>query len=556
MTSAREWDDSFDVIVVGSGSAALSAALRVCVAGLRCKVIEKSEWIGGTSAMSGAGTWIPANHHAIAAGLTDSVDEALTYLRSASPDGWLACEDHRWRAFALAAPRMLEFVESHSPLKFALTDEPDVMPHRNGGKTRGRMLSPRPLSKWIVGRHAGKIRHSTLPHLFTYQEVYDGDLYHRPVWATLRVLPRLIWRVLSSSRAQGSALITGLLKGCLDHGCMVETGARVTDLVQGSDGRIEGLVARSGDAEKRYRATRGVVIASGGFEWNVEMRNAHFPGHLDWLGSPRTNEGDGHRMVAAVGGQLARMDQANIYPSIPTVYEGQPHGLPVIFQAEKHAIVVNSFARRFASEYDFNIGVAVDRRDPTTGLPENLPAWVIADSRLLKDAPPLRFYAGRSPNWLIRANSIRELAGKIDVSADALEETMARYNGFCEQGRDLDFHRGESPWEQFKAGGASNAMGDISRPPFLAAPFNRSILGTKGGARTNEFGQVLREDGTVVPGLYASGLAMANPIGTSAIAPGTTIGPNLTWGFICGETLVGTNEPRIKTSSCSPAATA
>jgi len=262
--------------------------------------------------------------------------------------------------------------------------------------------------------------------------------------APLAALPSRFAFAFASMSSVVSALITGLLKVCLDHGCVIEPGVRVTELLPGPDGRIEGLVSRSGDKPRFYRATKGVVIASGGFEWNVEMRNSHFPGHLDWLGSPRPNEGDGHRMVAAVGGQLARMDQANVYPAIPTVYEGQPHGLPVIFQAEKHAIVVNSSARRFVSEYDFNIGVALDRRAPTTGLPENLPAWVIADCRLLKDALHLRFYSGRSPNWLIRANSIRELAGKIGVSADALEETIACYNRFCAQGCDLDFQRGES----------------------------------------------------------------------------------------------------------------
>jgi 3-oxosteroid 1-dehydrogenase len=538
MTEFQNWHESYDVLVVGSGSAALSAALRVSVAGLRCKIIEKSEWIGGTSAMSGAGTWIPANHHAAAAGLQDSSDDALAYLRSASPAGWQAAEDHLWIAFAHAAPQALLFIEAHSPLRFALTREPDILQERQGGKACGRMLSPKPLSKWIVGRYAGKIRPSTLPHLFTYQEVYDGNLYHRPIRAIMQVLPRLIWRLLSRSRAQGSALITGLLKGCLEQGCRVETDARAVELVPDTNGQIVGLVVDTGGVRKRYRAFAGVVIASGGFEWNREMLTEHFPGELDWLGSPRTNEGDGQRMVAAVGGALARMDQANVYPTIPTRYEGKPHGLPITFQAAKHAIVVNRYGRRFVSEYDFNIGAAVDRRDPVTGRPENLPAWLIADSRLLKEAPPLAWYASRSPNWLVKAGSLRELASKISVPAQALEETVARFNDYCRLGNDLDFHRGESSWEQFKAGGSDSAMGSIERPPFVGAPFNRSILGTKGGARTNELGQVLRENGAIIPGLYAAGLAMANPIGTFAVAPGTTIGPNLTWGFICGEALV------------------
>jgi 3-oxosteroid 1-dehydrogenase len=122
-----------------------------------------------------------------------------------------------------------------------------------------------------------------------------------------------------------------------------------------------------------------------------------------------------------------------------------------------------------------------------------------------------------------------------------MHQSFARFNAFCASGRDLDFHRGERIWESFKAGGAGAALGSLERAPFYAMPLNRSILGTKGGARTNEKGQVLRPDGSVIAGLYAAGLAMANPIGTRAVGPGTTIGPNLTWGFICAETLLKAN---------------
>ena len=126
-------------------------------------------------------------------------------------------------------------------------------------------------------------------------------------------------------------------------------------------------------------------------------------------------------------------------------------------------------------------------------------------------------------------------------TAGVLEATIARYNEFCTRGSDDDFHRGETVWEQFKAGGPKNALGSVEEAPFFAMPLNRSILGTKGGARTNAKGQVLRPDGSVIAGLYAAGLSMANPIGTRAVGPGTTIGPNLTWGFICGSTLLSDN---------------
>jgi 3-oxosteroid 1-dehydrogenase len=525
-----------DVLVIGSGSAGLAAALRSAVAGLRVVILEKSGYLGGTSAMSGAGTWVPANHHAAEAGLADSPAEALQYLRAASPAGWAAHEDALWAAFAENASLMLAFLEKATPLRFALTEEPDVMPERPGGKLRGRMVSPLPLRKALLGAYSGKLRRSTLPHLYTYQEVYDGDLYHRPVRATLRIAHRLLWRLLTGSRAQGSALITGLLKGCLDHGCRIELDARVTRLTTDAIG-VTGAVVESRGATRTYRARRGVVLATGGFEWDEEMRRRYFPGPLDWLGSPRSNAGDGQRMAESVGAALANMDQANVYPAMPTSYEGAPHGIPVIFQAEPHAIVVDRTGNRFVSEYDFNIGEAIDRRD-AGGEPVHLPAWVIAERRFLMQAPPVWWYARYKPGWLIRAASLEELAARTGLPAAALAATVARYNAFCRAGKDLDFHRGESWWEQFKAGGANAAMAPIEHAPFFAMPLNRSILGTKGGARTNAKGQVLRADGTVIAGLYAAGLAMANPIGTRAVGPGTTIGPNLTWGFICGGTII------------------
>ena len=221
----------YDVVVAGSGSAGLSTALRAAVGGLRVAVFEKTDVLGGTSAMSGAGTWTPANHHALAAGIADSIAEAIEYIRAVCPSDWKEEEDELWVAFTRNAPRMLRFLEEHTPLRFALSEEPDIMAERSGGKTRGRMLSPRPLRKAIVGSYASRIRRSTLPHLFTYQEVYDGDLYHRPARAALRFGPRVLWRLLTNSRAQGSALVVGLLRGCLDSGCHVETNSRVVELL-------------------------------------------------------------------------------------------------------------------------------------------------------------------------------------------------------------------------------------------------------------------------------------------------------------------------------------
>lgn len=531
-----------DVVIVGSGSAAASAGLRAALGGLSVVMLEKTELLGGTSAMSGAGVWIPANHHAANEGITDSAEDALEYLRSASPEGWGASEDALWQSFVEAAPRMLAFLEAHSPLRFGLTNEPDPLAEKPGGKERGRMVSPRPLSRHVLGRFARKLRPSTLPHLFTYQEMLGFDPYHHPVGAALRLAPRILWRLATGRRGQGNALMIGLLKGCLDAGCVIELGTRVRSLlIDEASGAVTGVIGERAGGPCRITARRGVVLAAGGFDWNEALRQRNFPGPLDRIGAPRSNEGDAQLMAEHAGAFLARMDQANVYPCLPTIYEGNLHGLPATFQAEPHAILVDRTGQRFVSECDYNIGEVLDRREPQSGQPKHLPAWVVADSRFLARSPIFRRHARLEPGWLVTARTLDELAERTGLPKVALLATVGRFNGFCVKGRDDDFRRGESVWERKKYGGAAAQLKPIECAPFVAMRFNRCLLGTKGGVRTDGKGRALRADGSVVPGLYAAGLSMANPIGTRALGAGTTLGPNLTWGFICGEALMQDN---------------
>ncbi|MBO1326101.1 FAD-dependent oxidoreductase [Acetobacter sp. TBRC 12305] len=532
-------DETYDVVVLGSGAAGMTAALRAAQGGLKVLVVEKTARLGGTSAMSGAGTWVPANHIAAKAGVQDSSEEALTYLHAVSPAGWESDEAPLWRAFAYAAPQMLKFVEAHTPLRFKLVDEPDPFPESPGGKSVGRMVTPKVLSRRILGRFSRSLRDSTLVTLFDYDEMVRHDPYHHPIRTGLRLLPQLARRWLTRSGGQGTALMAGLIKGCLDLRCTFLLRTRACRLVSDKSGRVTAVEVEHDGSKRVIAARRGVVLATGGFEWDTMMRKEFFPGPVDRIGSPRTNEGDGQKMASEAGALLARMDQANIYPCLPTRYEGRSHGLPVTYQAEPHSIIVNRDGRRFLSEYDFNIGEILDQRDPETGEPVHLPAWLIADIRFLGRSLPFRWYASYDKRWTVRADTLEDLAGKIGLSPQALADTVKRFNTFCDEGVDRDFGRGTGTWDTYKSHGSNNTLGKIEKGPYLAFRLNRSILGTKGGARTNASGQVLRTDGSVLEGLYAAGLAMANPIGTRAVGAGTTIGPNMTWGFICAGTILG-----------------
>jgi 3-oxosteroid 1-dehydrogenase len=548
MIDEQGWDRETDVVVVGSGAAALSCALTAAIGGARVTVLEKASVLGGTTAMSGAGTWIPANHHMLAAGMADSPEEALTYLRATAPAGWQAEEDALWQAFAAHAPATLALIEAHTPLEFELVHHPDLYSEAPGGKFRGRMVSPRLISRNILGRWRNRIRTSTLPQIFTYREMVIGTVLSRPVRTLTRMAPSLLHRFLTRRVGMGNALVTGLLKGCLDKGCEILAGTAAQELIRedGERGRILGVAARQRERDVRIRARKGVVLATGGFEWDEPRRQKHFPGETGLIGSPRTNTGDGHRMAESVGAQLARMDQANIFAVTNTIYEGRRHAKPLNEAYKPHGVLVNRLGKRFVNEGDPNVGVVIDTRDKETGNPIHLPCWRIFDAQYASKNKVAMWLGRRDPDWFRKADSIEGLARLIDLDPAVLADTIARFNGFVRAGRDDDFHRGETAWEMFhtedpRRPNRNGALGTIEKPPFYAAPYYRAILVTKGGPRTNERGQVLRADGSVIGGLYCAGVAMANPIGSKAVGAGTTIGPCLTWGHICGLNLLREN---------------
>ncbi len=524
-----------DVVVVGSGAAGLAAALTAAVDGASVVVLEKSPVLGGTTAMSSAGTWVPANHHMLAAGIADSPEETLSYLRATAPPGWAADEDELWQALAEHSATMLRFLEDKTPLVFELVNHPDFYVEAPGGKLFGRMVSPTLISRYILGRLWNKVRPSVKPQFFTYKEMIGGILKD-PWRAALKLGPRLVWRVIAGKVGLGNGLIVGLLRGCLDHGCRILTSADVKHLVTEA-GAVVGVEAQINDKSTRIAAARGVVIATGGFDWAPDYMPKYFP-EMQLIGAPRSNTGDGQRMAAEVGAKLERMDQANIAPITFTQYEGHRHAQPLYETYAPHCILVNRHGERFASEGSPALGGALDERGPD-GKSVHLPAWRIFDARYRHKLGAM--YAAKDPTFVRSAPTLEALAAKIAIEPAKLRTTVDRFNGWATEGVDRDFHRGETAWERYYTGEGAAALGTVAEPPFFAAPFLYASLGTKGGARTNRHGEVLRPDKSVIGGLYCAGIAMAGPIGTKAVGAGTTIGPCLTFGYIAGRSIARRN---------------
>ena len=529
-----------DVVIVGSGAAALTAALTARKSGKTVRIVEKTAFIGGTSAMSGGMTWIPANHYAEQAGFKDSPAEALDYMRAAAPPGWQETEDALWQRQMEAGPQMLRFVEAHSPLRFCLTDVPDPFQELPGAKN-SRILSVEPISKKILGRYRRKIRRSTVPQQLTYHETMAANLFRHPALGMIKSWRTLIARWWSDSVAQGGGLVVGLLKGCLDAGCLIELSTRAVALTVDESGVVDGIEVESGGKRRRFGARNGVILASGGFEWDEKMLATYFPSEVDFRSGPSSNEGDGHKMAQALGAAFAHMDQGNIVIQPPTRYEGRLHGLPLRIHAEPDAIIVGRDGRRFASEYEFWVYDRIMDRDEDGQLIHQ-PAWVISHWPMVERTPLIGWFRHFKSGWLLRADSIEELARLTELPTDNLKETLERFNGFARSGKDLDFNRGAGNVYERSLADSLGLMQEIHRPPYVAYRFRPSLLGTKGGVRTDSSGQALRADGTAIPGLYCAGNVMANPTGARTPSQvGTTIGPYMTWGYICAQALIRRN---------------
>lgn len=526
-----------DVIVVGSGAAGLSAALAAAVDGAKVVVLEKASVLGGTTAMSSAGTWVPANHHMKAAGIEDSAEETLTYIRATAPPGWQKDEDPLWRALAENAAPMLRFLEDRTPLRFELVNHPDFYVEATGGKLFGRMVSPTVISRFLLGRLWNKVRPSVKPQYFTYKEMVGGILKD-PWKAGLKMGHRLVWRFLAQKVGLGNGLIVGLLRGCLDHRCRIFTDADVKNLIVDGEA-VTGVDAVIAGKPTTLRAIKGVVLATGGFDWSDDYMPKYFPG-IEILGAPRSNTGDGQRMAEAVGAELAHMDQALISSATFTEYEGKRHAQPVFETYTGHVILVNRHGERFANEGSAALGLAMDERGPD-GKPKHLPVWRVFDSQYRNKLSEM--HTRKDPGFLRSAPTLEALAEKIGLDPNTLVATVERFNKWSREGVDRDFHRGETAWERYYTGDPKNgaALRRIEKPPFFASPYLYVSLGTKGGPRTNERCEVLRPDRSVIAGLYCAGIAMAHPIGTKAVGAGTTIGPCLTFGYIAGKAVTRRN---------------
>lgn len=532
-----------DVLIVGTGCAGLTAALAAHERGAHVTILEKTELVGGTTAVSAGALWIPCNHHSIKAGFGDSREAAIRYItRLADGRGDAGLIE----LFVDTGPDMLRFIEEQTTLRLEMISEfPDYHPEMDGAQQRGRSLDAGIFATGALGEWAAKLRHSPIFGMLplSINELRTYGLSANPLNTPIELVQQRLEQGIVSF---GTALAGHLLAAVLDRGIEPLLGARVRRLITRGD-RVVGVEAEQDGKPVQIMARRGIVLASGGFEWDKQLNAQFLGGHLTHPQSPPANEGDGLRMAMALGADLANMSDAWWCPAhaLPgESYDGQPlaRGDFTTIRGLPHTMIVNRAGKRFVNEsLTYNdLTKALLQFDPNAYDRPNLPAWLILDQNYLSRYA-LHTYIPIPgfplPDWLIRADSLEALADKLGVDRQALVQTAERFNEFARAGTDADYGRGESAHDRDNGDashGPNPCLGTIDAPPFCALPVHVGSLGTKGGVRVNQESQVLHVGGQPIAGLYAAGNVMAGITGAGYPGGGATIGVAMTFGYIAG----------------------
>jgi 3-oxosteroid 1-dehydrogenase len=541
-----------DVVVVGAGGAGMTAALAARSHGLDTVLLEKSAYFGGSTARSGGGVWIPNNYALRDAGQADDPALSRLYLDSIVGD---RVPKARRDTYLDRGPEVMDFIRARTPVRFTwVPNYSDYLPEQPGGRSAGRSVEPIPLDARFLGDELAHLhpQYTKAPAnmIVTQADFRKISLGLRTVRGPVTMAKVLLRRIISLVRGQkmyamGNAISIGLRKGLLDAGVPLHYESELTDLVI-EDGRVVGVRVLRGGETVTVRARRGVILGSGGFEKNLEMREKYQPQptSVDWTTGSQFNTGAGVLAGIAAGAQTDLMDDAWWGPTIPL-----PSG-PWFCLAERNlpgSIIVNGAGKRFMNEaMPYVEAVHEIYAGEATGV-SHVPAWMIIDQRyrnryLFAGLMPRQPFPGRWYKYgtVRSAASLEELAAEIEVPPSALANTVERFNGFARTGVDADFHRGESDYDKYYSDPTvkpNPSLHSIDQGPFYAVKIVPGDLGTKGGLVTDERARVLRADGSVIAGLYAAGNVSSAVMGNTYAGPGATIGPALTFGYLAAETI-------------------
>lgn len=532
-----------DMVVVGSGASGLTAALIAAEAGLKVTLVEKTGVIGGTSVVSGGSIWAPGNRYLTKIGRTDSRDDVIEYLRTLTLG---RVDEELYTTFVDTVNPMLDEVVALTGIQFeANPHHPDYQPQLPGGKAEGgRTLQGDLFDASLLGDFQTKLRtsHSGVPITRLEVDEWGQDTMDRWDWALIAD------RMSKGIVGMGAALCGALLKACLDRGVTVLVDTPARSLIRGDDHSVAGVVVEHDGVEEEIRTSRGVVLASGGFEWNKNLVDEFLGKPLHSPASPPAATGDGLVMAMEVGAALGNMSEAwwtpTIYAAGDTYDEAPLYRPTSSLRTLPGGIIVNKSGRRFVNEaMNYNdMGKALGNFDPQVYAYANQPCWLIFDQRFrdsysVATVTPDAF----TPAWITQADTFEELADKVGIDKDGFVDQIARYNEYAATGKDPEFHRGESAYDTYRGDARVTPHRNL-RPledgPYYAVEIRLGALGTKGGPVTDVNGNVVRADGKgTIRGLYAAGNVAASWFGAGYPGAGATLGAGMVSGYLSAKAL-------------------
>ena len=569
MTPATELD--CDVLVLGSGAGGLSAAVRAAHLGLKVILAEKDPRIGGTTAWSGGWMWIPRNPLALEAGIVESIEQPLSYLRNELGS---AFDEAKARTYLDNAPRMVEFFRQHTALQFIDGNGiPDFHGNTPDAATGGRSVCAAPFDARRLGAAKTLLKPPLWETTFLGLGIASGaELRHylnaMRSWASFAYVARRVaayaWDFLRHGQSMrlvnGNALAGALLASAQEAGvdCRVNTaatslrreGERVVGAMLKTMHSVDGKTTHS---MVSVTARAGVILACGGFPHDSARKRDLLPhaptGEEHASAASRGNTGDGLRLGESVGAQVRRdLKQAAALAPVSLVprQDGSVAHFPhLIERAKPGLIAVTAAGQRFGNEADSYHDFM---QQLLHALPQGAPvqAWLVCDHAFIRryglgavKPAPVPLSAHVRNGYLHRAQSWQDLAAQCGIDAQALQATVQRYNAQAEQGVDTDFAKGQTPYNRIQGdashGGANPCMAALRQAPFYAVRVVAGSLGTFAGLPVTPQAQVLDARGQVIEGLYASGNDASSMMGGHYPSGGITLGPAMTFGFLAAE---------------------
>jgi 3-oxosteroid 1-dehydrogenase len=540
-----EWDDSYDFVIAGSGGGGLVAALAAKDAGLEPLVLEKQALIGGSTCMSGGIFWIPNNPLLKAQGVHDSYEDAMAHFEAVVGDVGACSSEARRHAFLTEGVAMTNFLQQQGLRLVTCPGYSDYYSNAKGGSDHGRGLEPVPWNGNRLGAWRDKLQPGLAQSLgmaVMTNEARALSNYNRSLrsFATAaRVAIRTVAGKVTRRKVltNGASLVGQLLRIALDHRIAVWTEAPLEDVIV-EDGRVVGVRTVRDGKPVAVQARRGVLISAGGFAHNRAMR-ARFsgdqPNEGKWTMSNFGDTGEAIETAMRLGAQTALMDEAWWMPLPRTGKFGQS----TLDQARQRprTIFVGRDGRRFVNESNSYMEVGKAMYAAAA-----VPCWVIFDDRYRKRYAHVRNRPGYFPREMLesgklkRAATLVELAQQSGIDADGLAETVDHFNEHARDGRDPEFHRGESAYN--RALGDPNrrlpnpCVGPIDEAPFYACEVLPGDIGTCGGLLTDEYARVLGDGDAPIAGLYATGNSTATVMGRRYLGPGASIANTMVFGYI------------------------